>query len=61
MNLKTLKSSKFNIVALDKRKTQLYKVHTLMFSAIDELDYEQFFKEAFLVIDIKDDVLLSIL
>ena len=32
-----------------------------MFSAIDELDQEQFFEEAFLAINIKDDILLNML
>ena len=59
MNLKTSELLKFDIVALDERKTQLYKIYILMFSAIDELDHEWFFKEAFLVINMKDDVLLS--
>ena len=59
MNLKTLKSSKFDIITLDKRKTQSYKVHILTFSAIDKLDYEWFFEEAFLVINMKDNILLS--
>ena len=59
LNLKTLKLLKFDIITLDKRKTQLYKVHILMFSAIDKLDHEWFFEEVFLVINMKDDVLLS--
>ena len=56
-----LKSSKFNIVILDKRKTQLYEVYILIFNAIDKLDYEQFFEKAFLAVNMKDDILLSIL
>ena len=32
-----------------------------MFNIIDELDYKWFFKEAFLAVDMKDDVLLNML
>ena len=40
LNLKTSESSKFDIIALNKRKTQLYEVHILTFNIIDKLDHE---------------------
>ena len=61
LNLKTLKSSKFDIIILDKRKTQLYEIYILMFNTIDKLDHEQFFEEVFLAVDMKDDILLNML